>query len=177
MSGKSSKVVLGQSKFILTGWLALLLSILILSCGGTVYDIKLKDMEGREVTLEDFRNKDGLVVYVWSGTCVGHTEDLRKLEDIYAKVRRKVAIVSVAIMMDPKDVRKFLEDERIKPSFPVLADPKGEFAKKVTLLFLPATILIDQKGKVKENMPRLAKGLILKLSGSPIGTSVRSPQR
>ena len=177
MSEKSSKVVFGHSRFILTGWLALFLSVLVLSCGGTVYDIRLKDLEGREVALEDFKDKNGLVVYVWSGTCVGHTEDLKELESIYAKVHGRVAIVTIAVMMDPEDVRKFLRDENIKPSFPVLADPKGEFARKVTLLFLPATIFIDGDGNVKENMPRLAKDLIFKVSGSPEGTPVGSLQR
>jgi len=135
----------------------LLVLSLLLSCGGGVYDLKLKDLEGREVKLSDYR-RDGLVVYVWSGTCVGHLEDLKLLEDLSGKL--KTPAVSVAIMMEPKDVRKVVEGSGVRYTYPILADPRGELARRITLLFLPATLVLDGKGNVVGNYPRLPKNLV-----------------
>jgi len=136
-----------------------LLIILLSSCSSGIYDLTFKDLSGEEVSLRQYRGKK-LIVYVWSGTCVGHTEDLKRLVKIYPKLKGKSELVSIAVMMDSEDALQVLRSNGINPNYPVLVDPRGDFAEKVTLLFLPATIIFDERGEPVENYPRLPENLI-----------------
>ncbi|WP_457601108.1 TlpA disulfide reductase family protein [Hydrogenivirga sp.] len=134
------------------------LFLLLISCGRSeLYDLSLRGLDGREFSFSRFKGRE-FVVYVWSGTCIGHVEDLKELNRIYPEL--KVPVVSVAIMMDVDDVKEVLRKNGIEPGYPVLADPRGEFADMVTLVFLPATIVFNDKGEVVENYPKLPSSLI-----------------
>jgi len=137
----------------------LTLFLLIASCTESVHDVKLSDPSGGSVTLSRFKGRP-LVVYVWSGTCIGHTEDLRELVVLYPEIRKKAELISVAVMMDPEDVKLYLRKNRLDLNYPVLADEKGEFAQRVTLVFLPATLIFDSEGRLVESYPGLPENLI-----------------
>lgn len=139
------------------------LFIFLASCSESVYDLKFKDLSGKEVSLYKYRGKK-LVVYVWSGTCIGHTEDLKRLVEIYPELKKESELISIAVMMDTEDAEEVLKANGIEPNYPVLADPKGVFADKVTLIFLPATIIFDETGNMVENFPRLPENLISLIS-------------
>ncbi|HIP42589.1 MAG TPA: redoxin domain-containing protein [Aquifex aeolicus] len=95
-----------------------------------------------------------LLLYVWSGTCIGHTEDLKVLNSNYEKLTKDYHIVSVAIFMTPEGVKEFLQKVEINPKFPILADPKGNLTEIEKLIFLPATLIFDSEGKLLNNYPR-----------------------
>ncbi len=137
----------------------LVLFLMLTSCTESVHEVKLRDTSGRSVPLSQFRGKP-LVVYVWSGTCIGHTEDLRELVKLYPKVRERAELISVAVMMSPGDVESFLRKVELDPDYPILADEKGEFAQKVTLVFLPATLVFDEEGRLVESYPGLPENLL-----------------
>ncbi len=138
--------------------------LLLFSCSGnSIHDLELVDLSGKRVSLEIYKGKP-LIVYVWSGTCVGHTEDLRRLVKIKPKLGGNVNLISVAVMMDEKDVREVLRKNGIEPNFPIYADPRGSFSERVTLIFLPATVGIDENGEVKYNHPKLSGDLISLIS-------------
>ncbi len=137
----------------------LVLFLMLSSCTESVHEVKLRDTSGRSVPLSQFRGKP-LVVYVWSGTCIGHTEDLRELVKLYPKVRERAELISVAVMMSPGDVESFLRKVELDPDYPILADEKGEFAQKVTLVFLPATLIFDEEGRLVESYPGLPQNLL-----------------
>ncbi len=137
----------------------LVLFLMLSSCTESVHEVKLRDTSGRSVPLSQFRGKP-LVVYVWSGTCIGHTEDLRELVKLYPKVRERAELISVAVMMSPGDVESFLRRVKLDPDYPILADEKGEFAQKVTLVFLPATLIFDEEGRLVESYPGLPQNLL-----------------
>lgn len=137
----------------------LILSFLLSCSGHSLYSIKVKDLSGKEVSLKAYEGQD-LILYVWSGTCIGHTKDLRRLVDIYPELKGDKKLISVAIMMDYEDVKQVLKENGIEPNYPVYADPKGELAREVKLLFLPATIFVNGKGEIVGNYPRLPEKLL-----------------
>ncbi len=139
--------------------LLFLILTLFLSCTQGIHDIELSDIEGNKVYLSEYRDKP-LVVYVWSGTCIGHTEDMKRLITLYPKIKDKAQLISIAVMMNPQDVKVFLKKTKIKPNYEILSDEKGKFAQRVTLVFLPATLIFDKKGKLVESYPGLPRDLI-----------------
>ncbi len=137
-----------------------LLLLFLFSCFSKgIYDLKFKDIKGKEFELSSLKGKRS-VIYVWSGTCIGHVEDLKALVKLTPQLKERVPVISVAIMMDAEDIRKVLRENGIEPNYPVLADPKGELANMVTLIFLPATLIVDERGKVVGNYPKLPPNLI-----------------
>jgi len=62
--------------------------------------------------------------------------------------------------MSPGDVESFLRKVELDPDYPILADEKGEFAQKVTLVFLPATLVFDEEGRLVESYPGLPENLL-----------------
>ncbi|WP_461828760.1 TlpA family protein disulfide reductase [Aquifex sp.] len=141
--------------------LLLLFLLLIFSCGKTtIYDITFVDLGGREVKIE--HSGKPLLLYVWTGTCIGHQEDMRLINEHFSELSRRYKVVSLAVFMKPEDVREFLKDNGINPKFIMLADPEGKITSLVKLVFLPATLLFDESGELIRNYPRLPLKELLK---------------
>ncbi len=135
--------------------LFLVILLLLASCGGEdLFGETFYDLNGKEVKLPEGRP---LLLYVWTGTCVGHGEDLRFLSENYERISRKYAVVSLAVFMEPRDVREYLKENNLNPPFPMYTDPTGKLEKHVKLLFLPATLLFDEKGRLVGNYPRIPR--------------------
>jgi len=136
-------------------YLFFLFFLLILSCQKekTVYDITFVDLQGNKVKIERPEDKK-LLLYVWTGTCTGHTEDMKLINKHYEKLSKKYEIVSLAVFMTPQDIKKVLNQYGIKPKFKVLADPQGNLTDLVKLVFLPSTMIFNEDGKLLKNYPR-----------------------
>lgn len=117
-----------------------------------IYDLTFLDLSGRAVKINSQSEK--LLLYVWSGTCIGHTEDLKVLNSNYEKLIKDYHVVSIAVFMTPEGIKEFLQKKKIKPRFPVLADPKGNLTEIEKLIFLPATLIFTPEGKLLNNYPR-----------------------
>lgn len=134
--------------------LLFLFLFLILSCGKTtIYDIAFVDLKGREVKIE--KSEKPLLLYVWTGTCIGHQEDMRLMNEHFSELSKRYKVVSLAVFMKPEDVWEFLKQTQISPKFIMLADPEGRITNIVKLVFLPATLVFDESGEMKKNYPRL----------------------
>jgi len=130
--------------------LLLLLFFLLTACGGQ--SLTLYDLSGREVKLPS--SEKPLLLYVWSGTCVGHGEDLKRLSELYPKLSEKYEVYAVAVFMKPEDALAYLKKEGIEPSYPLLVDPTGRLEERFKLLYLPATLILEG-GELKAMNPRL----------------------
>ncbi len=139
----------------------LLLFLFIVSCGrDTIYDVTFIDLKGREVKIK--REGKPLLLYVWTGTCIGHQEDMKLINRHFSELSEKYKVVSLAVFMKPEDVKEFLKENRITPKFILLSDPEGKITNLVKLVFLPATLLFDESGKLIKNYPRLPLKELLK---------------
>ncbi len=133
----------------------LIFAFLIASCSqDTIYDLTLIDESGKKVTLKEFKGRT-LIAYVWSGSCVGHTRDLKDLNGIKDTLSEGVVLISIAIMMDRDGVEEVLRKNSIDSKYPIYADPKGRLGDVVKLVFLPATLIFNEKGDLIGNYPKL----------------------
>ncbi|NPB07064.1 MAG: TlpA family protein disulfide reductase [Aquificae bacterium] len=123
--------------------------ILLAACGGS--SLTFYDETGRKVEL---KSDEPLLLYVWSGSCVGHAEDLKKLSRLYPELSKRYRVYAVALFMTPEDALAYLKKEKIRLSVPLLADPKGLLEERYDLVFLPATLVIKD-GKLVAVTPRL----------------------
>ena len=115
--------------------------------GGPTPALALRDVDGKTVSLADYRGKV-LLVNFWATWCEPCREEMPSLERLQAQLAGKpFAIVAVDIGESESKVADFLE--RIKVGLKVLFDKDTSTAKRWKVRVLPATFVIGPRGEVR----------------------------
>ena len=117
---------------------------------GEAKAFKLKDLEGKEYSLSDFKGKWVLLHFwaTWCPSCVWEIPSLIKFsQDIKPE---NLTVAAVSMDTEIADVKKFWG--HILPGkelpFLVLFDPEGDVAHSYGTFKLPETYLINPEGKL-----------------------------
>jgi len=110
-------------------------------------DFCLEELSGKKVELKHFK---GQVVFLnfWATWCGPCKEEMPSMEALYQRFKEK-GFVFLAISVDyeeKKKVKEFIDKHRY--TFPVLVDPKNHTLDLYRIRGIPATILIDKKGRM-----------------------------
>ncbi len=115
--------------------------------GAEAPDFKLRDLDGNEVSLKEFRGKV-VVVSFWATYCMGCKAEIPHLNRFYQKYENKEAVL-LGLSMDNcpvDDIRKFADRWNIR--YPILqADRNTTRAWRVRAL--PITYLVDPQGIIQ----------------------------
>jgi thiol-disulfide isomerase/thioredoxin len=104
----------------------------------------LKDLNGNEVHLEDYRGKI-IFLNFWATWCLACLAEMPSMEKLYSEFKNKdFIILAVDMQEDSEKVRKF--KEKFKLSFPILLDAEGVVVSYYGINAIPATFLIDRAG-------------------------------
>ncbi len=107
----------------------------------------LKDTQGTNVSLSDFKGKVVLVNFwgTWCGPCKA---EMPSLNNLYKAFKDKgFAVLAISTDSSEKPVRSFVAERGI--SFPVLMDKdKTVYSDKYAVIGLPMSFLIDRNGIV-----------------------------
>lgn len=104
----------------------------------------LKDLNGKEVPLKDFRGKPVLLMF-WATWCPSCCEEIPVLEKFYLEKKNQLTLLSLAIDGEnEKKVRRITKENKI--TFPVLLDPREKTARAYGVKFIPIFFLIDSSG-------------------------------
>ncbi len=111
-----------------------------------VSDFSLKDIEGKSVSLNDFRGKRVLLNFwaTWCGPCLDEMPVLRKVQDQWWEKGLVVLLINMG--ESASRVRGFVK--RYALSFPMLLDPNTELFVKLDVRTLPTSLLIDSDGTI-----------------------------
>ena len=104
----------------------------------------LKDLNGNEVHLKDYRGK---VIFLnfWATWCLACLVEMPSMEKLYRKFKNKdFIILAVDMQEDLGTVRKFTE--KFQLSFPILLDEEGVVASYYGVRGIPASYFIDRTG-------------------------------
>lgn len=125
--------------------------LVLLACGGKKGQgtnpapyFSLKDINGRTVTLEDFKGRPFILVFwaTWCPTCRKEVSLLNKLAQEGHKV------VAVALNRDREQVRRFVEEHHIV--YPVLMGTYQVTIDYGNVRFIPTAFFINAKGYIVE---------------------------
>lgn len=104
----------------------------------------LKDLNGKEVKLEDYRGK---VIFLnfWATWCMPCREEIESMKTLYAEFKdRGFIILAVNIKESTKKVKAF--QKSYKMNFPILLDSDGKVSSRYGVRLVPTTVLIDREG-------------------------------
>lgn len=133
---------------------------------------ELKDLEGKKVSLTDFKGKVILLNF-WATWCAPCKAEMPSLENLYSNLKSKgLVVIGVAVDNSEKTVSSFIKEKGI--TFPILLDKGKEVSfDDYGVIGLPVTFLIDKKGiivdkvfgerqwdsvEIKEKIKRLLEG-------------------
>jgi peroxiredoxin len=116
--------------------------------GDRAPDFVLKDLNGKEHKLSDYKGK-GVFLNFWGSWCEPCKKEMPAIEKVGKEFKSKgVKILAVNVGEPDLIVKKFAEQYRL--TFPIMIDNNKEVLRAYGVDPLPTTFLIDSKGRVKE---------------------------
>jgi peroxiredoxin len=114
--------------------------------GNTAPDLRLANLEGKEVSLSDLRGQPVLVNFwaVWCGFC---RVELPEMQEVYEAYKDKgFVILAVDVQEEKPPVQDFVNELGL--TFPVLLDTKGEVTRSYRVRGLPTSYFVDPNGVI-----------------------------
>jgi len=114
-------------------------------------DFSLSDMNGKKVTLSEYKGKV-VILNFWATFCGPCKEEMPSLNNLFLAFK-KDGLVVLAISTDDseKPVQSFIKAKSI--AFPVLIDKDQQvFFDRYTVLGLPTTFIIDRDGIIRDKI-------------------------
>ncbi|NOX38004.1 MAG: TlpA family protein disulfide reductase [Calditrichaeota bacterium] len=115
-----------------------------------VIDFTLKDLDGKDVSLKDYRGKMVLINIwaTWCGPCRVEIPDLIKVRKKYKD--KGFEILGVVVSSKPRDV--FAMVKQMKIDYPILWGTPEALAQFGEINAIPRTFLLDREGKIVEDI-------------------------
>ncbi len=113
-------------------------------------DFTLKDINGKEVSLKDYRGKVVLINVwaTWCGPCVHEIPDLVKLHQRYKD--QNFEVLGIYVQSNEAQVKKMVQ--HFKMEYPVLAATPDALAKLPSINAIPRTFVLDTSGRIVEDV-------------------------
>ena len=112
----------------------------------SVDEIALKDFNGKEFQLSQFRGK---VVFLnfWATWCPDCRVEMPSMEKLHTRFKGKnFDMITINLKESAERVKNFFEIYKL--TFVGLLDPDGKFTSKMAVRALPTTLIIDKQGKI-----------------------------
>ena len=137
-------------------------------------EFTLDSLDGRKVSLADFRGKKKLVVSFWASWCGPCRLELPVLDEFYKRHHNESNFEIVAISIDDnrEDAESFAN--RAKLPFPVLLDLASTAANAYGVDGIPVLFVIDENGKVTAGHTGFDQALQFRLAAD-LGIDLKAP--
>lgn len=113
----------------------------------------LKDLDGNEVSLEDYKGQRVLLNF-WASWCPPCRAEMPDMESFYQKYKDEgytvIAVNMASTEKNSKDAPAFVEKNNL--TFPVLVDEKGLIGALYNALSLPTSYFIDSDGVIRQKV-------------------------
>jgi peroxiredoxin len=118
--------------------------------GATAPDFKLPNLDGKEVSLSDFKGKVIILklATTWCPTCKQQSQEIQSANNFLRD--NNVAVIEVFLQDSEKMVREYLKGEKYEMPFAALLDD-GRALKAYNVYLIPRVVIIDQDFKVRRD--------------------------
>ena len=111
-------------------------------------NFKLKDLDGKEVSLSDLKGKKVFLNF-WASWCPPCRAEMPDIEKLYTETKDSdLVIIAVNLGEDKDTVKSFIDKNNYK--FKVLLDSDQNVATKYNITSIPTSFFIDKNGTIVE---------------------------
>lgn len=123
-----------------------------LKVGKEAPNFTLQTLDGKEVSLADYRGKKVMINF-WATWCPPCREETPHLVNYYNEHAKEgnfeiLSINAMSTESKSEKVGQFIDE--YKMTFPVLIDPRGELVKKYEVMNFPTSFFVNTKGIIQE---------------------------
>lgn len=111
--------------------------------GSPAGDFTLRDVEGRQVSLGDFRGRTVLLSF-WATWCMPCQKELPTLQKIYEQHQDRDVVILTVDDESNATIQTFLKANHY--GFTALMDPKRTLFRKFVIRYIPTVIVINGEG-------------------------------
>lgn len=109
-------------------------------------NFKLKDLNGKEVSLSDFKGKKILLNF-WASWCRPCISEMPDIEKLYNETKDSdLVILAVNLGEDKDTVKSFIDTN--KYNFTALLDLEESTGRKYNIAAIPTSFFIDKEGNI-----------------------------
>ncbi|KMT23244.1 TlpA family protein disulfide reductase [Clostridium cylindrosporum] len=109
-------------------------------------DFKLKDLNGKEVSLSTLKGKHVLINF-WATWCPPCRSEMPDIEKLYQETKDSdLVILAIDIGEDKETVKSFIDENKF--NFNVLLDSNKDVAIKYNITSIPTSFFIDKEGNI-----------------------------
>ena len=109
-------------------------------------DFKLKDLNGKEVSLSDFKGKKVFLNF-WASWCPPCKAEMPDIEKLYEETKDSDLIILAINLGETKNTTKSFIDNN-KYNFKVLLDSDQSVANQYSITAIPTSFFIDKEGYI-----------------------------
>ncbi len=129
-------------------------------------DFSASTLDGRTVSLADYRGQKKVVVTFWASWCGPCRLEMPGLIRFYKKNHNDSSdfeILAVSIDEDTKEAADFAAKQKL--NFPVLLDPGQKVANAFEVEGIPTMFVIDKDGRITDGYVGYSKAMEFRLAG------------
>ena len=128
-----------------------------LSCAEISYDFTLQDLEGKPISLSDYKGK---VVFIdfWATWCPPCRASIPAVENLYKQYKdnEDFVILGINLQEDKETITKFMKKQKM--NYPILLSDK-KVISNYKISSIPRFFLIDRNGEIYNKYVGFAPGV------------------
>jgi peroxiredoxin len=124
--------------------------------GSEAPDFVLKSVSGRNLRLSEYRGEVVMLSF-WATWCGDCRAQLTELADMYSRYQ-DAGVMLLAVSLDQNERQAGEFAASLGVVYPVLHDPSGEVGRLYDVPKIPARVLIDRSGVVREVFEGFKRG-------------------
>jgi thiol-disulfide isomerase/thioredoxin len=109
-------------------------------------EITLKDLNGQQVSLSDFRGK---IVFInfWTTWCLACVIEMPSMEKLHQKFKDKdFVMVAINLQESASKIKQFYKEYKL--TFTTLLDSTGDVGAGLGIRSIPTTFILDKNGRI-----------------------------
>jgi thiol-disulfide isomerase/thioredoxin len=111
------------------------------------YDLVLKDYDGNDVRLSDFK-REILVVHAWATWCTYCKEEITNLATLKTKYGENIVILAPNRAESIYEAKPYSDALNLGDRVKFLLDPQDSFYKSIDGYAMPETLFINERGEI-----------------------------
>jgi len=114
------------------------------NAGKLAPDFTLTSLDGRQISLADYRGQKPVVLDFFATWCPNCRRDMPKQQALYEKYGEDLEVIAINLNESQKKVEKFVTNNGF--TFPVVMDPSGHAARTYQVNYTNTHIYINKDG-------------------------------